>query len=71
MGDIVVRVPLSVDEKLADLIAKTISERLKTPARLNEMLKNSELSEEDAVELGRKAKMGRGEYLGGRYFSSD
>jgi hypothetical protein len=69
VGDIVVKVPPNMDKKLAELIAKTISERLKTLARLNEMLKNSELSEEDAIELGRKAKMGRGEYLGRRYSS--
>ncbi|ASJ03322.1 hypothetical protein A3L09_08660 [Thermococcus profundus] len=69
MGDIVVKVPPNVDEKLAGLIAETILERLKTLARLNEMLNNSELSEEEAVELGRKAKTGRGEYLERRYSS--
>ena len=67
MGDILVRVPPTVDEKIADLIAKTISERLKSLARVNELLKDSELSEEDALELGRKAKKGRGEYLERKY----
>lgn len=62
-----VRVPPTVDEKIADLIAKTISERLKTLAMVNELLKNSELSEEDAIDLGRRAKKGRGKYLEGKY----
>ena len=56
-----------MNEKLAELIAKTISERLKTLARVNEILKHSELSDEDAIELGRRAKKGRGEYLEERY----
>ena len=67
MGDILVRVPPTVDEKIADLIAKTISERLKSLARVNELLKDSEFSEKDALELGRKAKKGRGEYLERKY----
>ncbi|WP_461865044.1 hypothetical protein [Thermococcus sp.] len=67
MGDIVVKVPPTVDEKLAGLIARAISERLKSLARVNEILKDSELSEEDALELGRKARKGRGEYLERKY----
>jgi len=67
VGDIVVRVPPTVDEKIADLIAKTISERLKTLAMVNELLKDSELSEEDAIDLGRRAKKGRGKYLERKY----
>ncbi|WP_258083882.1 hypothetical protein [Thermococcus thermotolerans] len=69
MGNIVVKVPSSVDEKLAELIAKTITARLKSLEKANELLKNSELTEEDAIELGRKAKAGRGEYLERRYSS--
>ncbi len=70
MGDIVVKVPPTVDEKLASLIARAISERLKSLARVNELLKDSELSEEDALELGRKAKKGRGKHLERKYSPS-
>ena len=67
MGNIVVKVPPTVDEKLAKLIAKAIVGRLESLERVNELLKNSELTEEEAIELGRKAKAGRGEYLGRKY----
>jgi len=69
MGNIVVKVPPTVDEKLAKLIAKAIIHRLESLERVNELLKNSELTEEEAVELGRKAKAGRGEYLERKYSS--
>ena len=67
MGDIVVRVPPTVDEKIADLTARAISERLKTLAMVNELLKDSELSEEDAIDLGRRAKKGSDKYLERKY----
>jgi len=67
MGNIVVKVPPTVDEKLAKLIAKAIVGRLESLERVNELLKNSELTEEEAIELGRKAKAGRGEYLERKY----
>ncbi|WP_206204575.1 hypothetical protein [Thermococcus sp. 21S7] len=51
MGSIVVRVPPTVDEKLAKLIAKAIVGRLESLERVNELLKNSELTEEEAIEL--------------------
>lgn len=70
MGNIVLRVPPTVDEKLAKLIAETIVSRLESLERVNELLKNSELREEEAIELGRKAKAGRGEYLERKYSSS-
>ena len=70
MGDTVVEVPPTVDEKLASLIARAISERLKSLSIVNELLKNSELSDEDAIKLGRKAKKGRGEYLERKYSPS-
>ena len=58
-----------MDEKLAKLIAKAIVHRLESLERVNELLKNSELTEEEAIELGRKAKAGRGEYLERKYSS--
>ncbi len=67
MGNIVVKVPPTVDEKLAKLIAKAIVHRLESLERVNELLKNSELTEEEVIELGRKAKAGRGEYLERKY----
>ncbi|GAB6101603.1 hypothetical protein JCM16138_08260 [Thermococcus atlanticus] len=67
MADIVVKVPPTVDERVADLIAEAISKRLKSLAYVNEILMNSELTEEDAIELGRKAKKGRGRYLERKY----
>ncbi|WP_238516249.1 hypothetical protein [Thermococcus gammatolerans] len=69
LGGIVVKVPQGVDDRIALLIARTISERLKTLVEINEALKDSRLSEEDAVELGRLAKKGRGKYLERRYSS--
>jgi len=67
LGSIVVKVPPGVDDRIALLIARTISERLRTLVEINEALKESTLSEEDAVELGRLAKKGRGKYLEKRY----
>ncbi|MCD6372952.1 MAG: hypothetical protein J7L37_05340 [Thermococcus sp.] len=58
-----------MDEKLAKLIAEVIVTRLENLERVNELLKNSELTEEGAIELGRKAKKGRGEYLERKYSS--
>lgn len=63
-----VKVFLSVDEKLVDLIVKIIVERLKIFVRFNEMFKNFEFLEEDVIEFGWKVKMGRGEYFERRYF---
>ncbi|ASJ05055.1 MULTISPECIES: hypothetical protein [Thermococcus] len=67
MGNIVLKVPPTVDEKIAKLIAETIAHRLESLERINQLLKNSELTEDEAVELGRKAKAGRGEYLERKY----
>ena len=65
MGSIVVKVPQGVDDRIALLIAS--SERLKAIVEINEALKESTLSEEDAIELGRLAKKGRGKYLERKY----
>ncbi|WP_297535294.1 hypothetical protein [Thermococcus sp.] len=65
LGSIVVKVPQGVDDRIALLIAS--SERLKAIVEINEALKESTLSEEDAIELGRLAKKGRGKYLERKY----
>ena len=67
MADIVVKVPPTVDERVAGLIAEAIFRRLRSLAYVNEILMNSELTEEDAIELERKAKKGRGRYLERKY----
>jgi len=61
--EIRIKVPQNVSEELARLIAETIVSRLSELRWVNEVLKNSDLTEEDALELGRRAKRGRGEHL--------
>ncbi|ADC66487.1 conserved hypothetical protein [Ferroglobus placidus DSM 10642] len=67
--EIKIKVPPNVSEEVAKRIAEIVVGRIDELRWVNELLKNSELTEDDAVELGRKAKKGRGEYLEKRYIS--
>lgn len=67
--DIKVKLPSNVKKESAKLIAETIVNRLNELGMINEILKNSELTEKDALKLGRKAKKGRGAYLAKKYLS--
>ncbi len=61
--DIKIKVPQNVSEEVAKLIAEAILSRLNKLELVNDLLKNSELTENDALELGRRAKRGRREHL--------
>ena len=67
--EIRIRVPPNVSEEVARHIAEIVVGRINELRWVNEVLKNSELTEDDAIELGGKAKKGRGEYLEKRYIS--
>ncbi len=67
--EIKIRVPPNVNEEVARRIAEIVIGRINELKWVNELLKNSELTENDAIELGRKAKKSRGEYLEKKYIS--
>ncbi|AIY90173.1 hypothetical protein [Geoglobus acetivorans] len=67
--EIRIKVPQNVSEELAKLIAETIASRLSELRWVNEVPKSSELTEEDALELGRRTKKGRGEHFERKYIS--
>jgi len=60
-----VKVPPTVDEKPAGLIARAISERLKSLARVNEILKDSELSERTHLSSDERPRRGGASTLRG------
>jgi len=61
--EISIRVPQNVSEEVAKLIAEVILSRLNELELVNDLLKNSEITEDDALELGKMAKKGRREHL--------
>jgi len=61
--EIVVKVPEGVPKEVVERIVEREVERLRIRKMIEEILKNSELTEEDAIELGRIAKKGRGKVL--------
>ncbi len=67
--EIKIRVPPNVNEEVARRLAKVVIGRINELKWVNELLENSELTEDNAVELGRKAKKGRGKYLEKKYIS--
>ncbi|MDK2781499.1 MAG: hypothetical protein PWR13_527 [Archaeoglobi archaeon] len=67
--EIKIRVPPNVSEEVAKRIAEIVVDRINELKWVNELLENSELTEDDAIELGKKAKKGRGEYLEKKYIS--
>ncbi len=68
--EIKIRVPPNVNEEIARRLAEVVIGRINELKWVNELLENSELTEDDAIELGRKAKEGRGVYLEKKYISS-
>ncbi len=69
MMEIKIKVPPNVSKEAAKRIAEVVVSRLNELKWVNEILKDSKLTEDDAIELGRNVKRRRGEYLEKRYIS--
>ena len=66
MGTITIHIPEGVDPSIARGLAKLVEERLRELAELNDLLKNSELTDEDIEEITREIGTRRRAFFEGK-----